>query len=245
MFSQDAKIALKHFMYSFLMFLIISFLNIYFGLTSPTTNVILFLPTALLTIILLKLFLQGNPFQVSIRASFLGMIFALGIYIRLVAPAHIKIFGSYIEFIAIAVVQPKQVSTDSFVINHSLQYIVAAVTSWLEFFIEAYLFPGMKQIYWLSDIGLAICIAGEILRKVSIFTAGSSFHHLVQCEKSEDHVLVTHGVYKWFRHPSYVGWFYWSIGTQNYCDYQQEVWTGIPFIEERHSNGDIQAEGEV
>lgn len=26
--------------------------------------------------------------------------------------------------------------------------------------------------------------------------------------------MVTNGVYSWFRHPSYVGWFYWSIGTQ-------------------------------
>ncbi|CAG2182503.1 unnamed protein product, partial [Oppiella nova] len=28
------------------------------------------------------------------------------------------------------------------------------------------------------------------------------------------HVLVTHGIYAFCRHPSYVGWFYWSIGTQ-------------------------------
>lgn len=40
------------------------------------------------------------------------------------------------------------------------------------------------------------------------------FSFQVQCEKATDHVLVTHGVYSWFRHPSYVGWFYWSIGTQ-------------------------------
>lgn len=46
------------------------------------------------------------------------------------------------EFIAIAIIQPTQVSTDSFVINHSPQYIVAAITSWLEFFMESYLFPG-------------------------------------------------------------------------------------------------------
>lgn len=89
----------------------------------------------------------------------------------------------------------------------------------------------------------------------------------MQCEKSADHVLVTHGVYSLFRHPSYVGWFYWSIGTQiillnpfctiaytaaswlffkervefeeiallnffgqHYCDYQQKVGTGLPFI---------------
>lgn len=49
----------------------------------------------------------------------------------------------YSEFLSIAIVQPKQVSVDSFVINHSPQYTIAAVTSWLEFFIESYFFPGI------------------------------------------------------------------------------------------------------
>lgn len=89
--------------------------------------------------------------QVVIRAAFLGIIFAVGIYVRLFAPLHMNIFGAYMcvmaffhfsEFLSMAIIQPKQVSTDSFVINHSPQYIVAAVTSWLEFFIECYLFPG-------------------------------------------------------------------------------------------------------
>jgi protein-S-isoprenylcysteine O-methyltransferase len=47
-----------------------------------------------------------------------------------------------------------------------------------------------------------------------MFTAGSNFNHVVQSEKSDTHTLVTSGVYAWCRHPSYVGWFYWSIGTQ-------------------------------
>lgn len=40
------------------------------------------------------------------------------------------------------------------------------------------------------------------------------FDFQVQFEKHRDHVLVTHGLYSLCRHPSYVGWFYWSIGTQ-------------------------------
>jgi protein-S-isoprenylcysteine O-methyltransferase len=51
----------------------------------------------------------------------------------------------YSEFLSIAIVQPKQVSTDSFVINHSPQYTIAAVTSWVEFFIESYFFPGSSH----------------------------------------------------------------------------------------------------
>lgn len=33
-------------------------------------------------------------------------------------------------------------------------------------------------------------------------------------EKTESHRLVKSGIYSIFRHPSYFGWFYWSIGTQ-------------------------------
>lgn len=36
----------------------------------------------------------------------------------------------------------------------------------------------------------------------------------VQFTKAETHQLVTHGVYSIVRHPSYVGWFWWSVGTQ-------------------------------
>lgn len=57
-------------------------------------------------------------------------------------------------------------------------------------------------------------LCGEGLRKAAMLTAGSNFNHIVQNEKAQSHVLVTGGVYAFFRHPSYVGWFYWSIGTQ-------------------------------
>lgn len=44
--------------------------------------------------------------------------------------------------------------------------------------------------------------------------AGSNFNHLVQKEKKVGHVLVTGGVYRYLRHPSYFGFFWWGLGTQ-------------------------------
>ena len=44
--------------------------------------------------------------------------------------------------------------------------------------------------------------------------AGSNFDHIVQSNKDSGHQLVTTGVYTYLRHPSYCGWFWWSIGTQ-------------------------------
>lgn len=89
--------------------------------------------------------------QIAIRAAFLGLVLSLGLYVKLVTPPYIQNFGGYMsvmalfhfsEFLAIAIVQPKEVSTDSFVINHSPQYTIAAITSWVEFFVEGYFFPG-------------------------------------------------------------------------------------------------------
>lgn len=66
----------------------------------------------------------------------------------------------------------------------------------------------------MSVVGLIMVLCGEGLRKAAMLTAGSNFNHIVQNEKAQSHVLVTSGVYSYFRHPSYVGWFYWSTGTQ-------------------------------
>lgn len=76
------------------------------------------------------------------------------------------------------------------------------------------MFSEVKDHIYISIIGLILCIMGEVLRKLAMFTANTNFNHIVQTVKERDHVLVTHGVYGLCRHPSYVGWFYWSIGTQ-------------------------------
>lgn len=57
-------------------------------------------------------------------------------------------------------------------------------------------------------------IIGEIIRKTPIVTAGRSFTHLIKINHEEHHNLVTHGVYRLMRHPSYCGFLIWSVGTQ-------------------------------
>ena len=75
-------------------------------------------------------------------------------------------------------------------------------------------FSAMKGFGWFSLLGLVLCIGGEALRKIAMLTAGSNFDHLIRTHREDKHKLVTSGIYGVFRHPSYVGWFYWSIGTQ-------------------------------
>ncbi|CAM9739710.1 unnamed protein product [Bubo scandiacus] len=117
-------------------------------------------------------------------------------------------------YLVTAINNPRSLSLDSFLLNHSFEYNLAALSSWVEFTLEKLLFPELKQITWLSTVGLLMVVFGDCLRKAAMLTAGSNFNHIVQNEKSDTHTLVTSGVYGWFRHPSYVGWFYWSIGTQ-------------------------------
>ncbi|CAH2048913.1 unnamed protein product, partial [Iphiclides podalirius] len=170
----------------------------------------------------LKYFYTGFIYEVTLRASGLGSAMAVGFYLMTFNNGW-KVFGMYVvaltffhfsEFMAVALTNPKTVTIDSFILNHSVQYALAAVASWIEWAVEFYFFPEMKLNFWLSELGVMMCIGGEMLRKKAMFTAKTNFTHTVQFVKRPEHRLVTHGVYALCRHPSYVGWFYWSIGTQ-------------------------------
>ena len=121
-------------------------------------------------------------------------------------------FFHFSEYIMTAVYNINRLSLDSFLLNHSLEYQLAAVASWIEFLIEMLLFPKMKSFKWISMFGLTLVIFGESVRKLAMIHAKSNFSHVVQTNKQSGHMLVTDGIYALTRHPSYVGWFYWSVG---------------------------------
>jgi len=133
---------------------------------------------------------------------------SFGIYLAVLAAFHFS------EFAITGLTNPQNLSFDSYLVNHSKAYGIAAVASWCEHIVTLYMFPELKSKSYITMTGLAICIAGEILRKGAMFQAGRNFNHLVQDTKAKDHVLVTSGVYSLSRHPSYVGWFLWSVGSQ-------------------------------
>ena len=57
-------------------------------------------------------------------------------------------------------------------------------------------------------------VIGQGTRTVAMIHAGSNFNHLIQRKKKEGHMLVTGGIYRHLRHPSYFGFFWWGLGTQ-------------------------------
>lgn len=101
----------------------------------------------------------------------------------------------------------------AFLINHSLEFTIAIAASFVEYFIELLLFPSMKGTLFLY-LGIVITGSGQLLRTISQFHAGASFTHQVQETKRDEHVLVQSGPYRYIRHPGYLGWYWWAVGTQ-------------------------------
>lgn len=96
----------------------------------------------------------------------------------------------------------------------SKQYVVAMVCSVLEYMLEIVLFPGLKEHWWLSNIGLLMVIIGEVIRKAAILTARRAFTHNIKIHHEDHHEVVTHGIYRFIRHPGYCGFFIWAPATQ-------------------------------
>jgi protein-S-isoprenylcysteine O-methyltransferase len=119
-----------------------------------------------------------------------------------------------LEFWITVLYNPQVASSDSFLVNHSTAYTAAALTSWLEFGLRFCLVPTWNVSQSVVWMGWTILVFAQWLRSTAMAVAGQSFNHHIQGRKADSHVLVTHSVYHWFRHPSYVGFFYWSISTQ-------------------------------
>ena len=150
---------------------------------------------------------SGSVFGIAILLSFGDLTWKyFGWYLAFLSFFHVS------EYVMVAIYSPDKLSLDSFLLNHSPEYQIAAVASWVEFAFELWLFPWMKNIFILSFVGLLLMIGGEALRKLAMITAKSNFTHIIQTKKDRNHVLVTHGIYSACRHPGYAGWFWWSVG---------------------------------
>jgi len=152
----------------------------------------------------------------------LGTTFGLGLGLFFLSDSWFD-FGLYMvfhsffhlwEYSYVAMFHPRELTTDSFLINHSQLFYIAWVVAWCEYLLESWLFPSIKGIRLLIFLGFVVCLLGQGIRTLSMYTAGTNFHHLVREEKEKGHKLVTFGIYQYLRHPAYFGWFYWAVGLQ-------------------------------
>ncbi|KAJ1908162.1 farnesyl cysteine-carboxyl methyltransferase [Tieghemiomyces parasiticus] len=59
-------------------------------------------------------------------------------------------------------------------------------------------------------------LVGQTCRTLAMATAKRSFNHYVASVREPGHVLVTSGIYRLARHPSYLGFYLWAVGLQIY-----------------------------
>ena len=123
----------------------------------------------------------------------------------------------YAEFFSELFFHFKDLQKDAFLIYENKKWVVATLSSFLEYIIEAFLFYRCKEIKILFLIGLIMTIVGQYFRIAALFTGKYNFTHKIQMKKRKNHVLVKHGIYSLSRHPSYFGFFLWSVGIEIMC----------------------------
>ncbi|KAK5110171.1 hypothetical protein LTR62_006167 [Meristemomyces frigidus] len=107
----------------------------------------------------------------------------------------------------------------SFLLNNGLAYNIAHTCAVLEILATRFLLPawyGRLGVWtpWTIGFALAVVAVGQVTRSVAMAQAGTNFNHTPVQKREEGHVLVTHGFYQFSRHPSYFGFFWWTLGTQ-------------------------------
>ncbi|KAL8855082.1 MAG: hypothetical protein Q9221_000279 [Calogaya cf. arnoldii] len=139
----------------------------------------------------------------------------------------------FLEFYITARYNPPAATLSAFLLTgNGYAYNLAHTLAFLECILRNYVAPryypdwpllqpfnaflpldGGARLAWLT-LGLTMLLGGQGIRTLAMAQAGTNFNHLVQSKKKEGHVLVTNGIYRWLRHPSYFGFFWWGLGTQ-------------------------------
>ena len=124
----------------------------------------------------------------------------------------------FLEFWVTATYNVPVVRASSFLLwTNGAAYNFAHSFAFLEIMASNFIFPSYQQWYVSSytiAIGLFMVIFGQACRTLAMATAGTNFNHTPQRVKQDGHELVTTGIYAYSRHPSYVAFFWWAVGTQ-------------------------------
>ncbi|KAK8811397.1 hypothetical protein WA158_003131 [Blastocystis sp. Blastoise] len=169
-----------------------------------------------------------EAFKIVITGVILGSIFGFHLYEvyeymygnELMLPITWCLFACYLssfhllEFFVTAIYHPETLSFDSYLVNHSIPYCTAILLAISEFWIEYYFWPNLKTLDTFATIGNWITCIGEAIRFIGQCTLGNNFTHIIRTIKLSEHHLVQNGIYKFLRHPSYTGWYYFVVGSQ-------------------------------
>ncbi|BFU22605.1 prenyl cysteine carboxyl methyltransferase, putative [Entamoeba histolytica HM-1:IMSS-B] len=120
----------------------------------------------------------------------------------------------FFEFTSSVYPRPYQSSLHDFMLFHSPPFMCAFALSIIEYYVEKWYFPSIKNHIYISIGFTFVALFFQSFRTIAMYVAGSNFNHYIETSHRQDHVLVTNGIYHYLRHPSYFGWFWWSVTTQ-------------------------------
>jgi len=172
--------------------------------------------------------IPNTPLAASTISFLLGILFCLGMFTFLCGGFDVhwwstQQLGFYLaawsafhwgEFAVTAGWNREKCSVDSFLLENGTMYHVSHSMAVFEYLITLYFLPSSKSYPYVSLLGIFVVIIGQLLRSSAMIQASTNFSHAVAFQKRQGHKLVTDGIYAWFRHPSYAGFFYWALGTQ-------------------------------
>ena len=162
-------------------------------------------------------YLIGLSLSIIFSFSFSMIFFTNSIYYPLYLYFITLCIYHYTEFFSVLLYHFKKLSCEYFLIDQSLSWIIATFVSFIETILETYYFNKYKKIKIFFIIGLIMTIIGQIFRIGGIYTGKKNFTHKISYEKKKEHKLVTNGVFSLSRHPSYFGFYLWSIGIEIMC----------------------------
>lgn len=136
----------------------------------------------------------------------------------------------FLEYFVTARYNTREATVSAFLLtSNGWAYNAAHGSALVECFLSHCLWPGRS---WLGQLltftepvsgasisvllvtGFVLTAVGQVVRTLAMAQAGGNFNHHVQVEHKAGHVLVKSGLYRFLRHPSYFGFFWWGLGTQ-------------------------------
>ncbi|KAF3915352.1 hypothetical protein AA313_de0205778 [Arthrobotrys entomopaga] len=166
---------------------------------------------------------------IAIRAQLLGLTLGLSFSAAVELYLHNSLYHlpsffcclsvfHFLEFYITARYNTRRASISSFLFTNGRAYTAAHTIATLESLISHFFLPLPSFIRTppppLFLTGLCMVVFGQTIRSLAMIHAAASFNHHVAHRKEVDHKLVTGGVYGYFRHPSYFGFWVWGLGTQ-------------------------------